>query len=386
MGIAGLIIAILIIWRLYRIFKIIFTLDFLVGLMIDLPLLLMISYYCNGGGGRSSSGTAIFFLILCIVFGFFKNKLIPRKWRAPFMLPVSTGWVVANSIVMAVFIVLYSTLEYHVSFNRMTDVVLPVCWLFGLFLMIVSNSARVPWLALTNICLLGLLVYNVSNDGGRGDANYDGADTYYDTSLPDDSIWANFSSDTPVIDATPDIGITDFMIPGTETAGFMAPGADFAMSAVPDFTPLDTWGSFNLTDTSFATDVPQFASNPYMALSTGASLNDNFQICDASGMPELTISDGTIFNSENVAVGHINYDSSLHMTTYTDAANIPYMHVDQANNIYTGDGCLMGHLSDSANVRTVFDAKGAIPYRIDKLTNTIFDAKTGNIIGKIKNC
>ena len=363
----------------------VFTLDFLVGLFVNIPLLIMIDSYCRRDSYRSSNTTTIvFLLVLCIVFGFFKNKLIPRKWRAPFQLPISSGWIVACSIVMAVFIALYSTLEYHISFNRMTDVVLPVCWLFGVFLMIVSNSARVPWVVLTNICLLGLLVYNVSNDGDRG-GGYDGVDAYYDPNLPDDSIWANFSIDTPVVDATPDIGITDFAIPGADNTGMMFPGSDLAMATAPAFTPLDTWGSFDLADTSFATEVPQFANDPYMALGTGAAFNDNFQICDANGMPELTIADGNIFNSENVIVGHINYDPTLHMTTYTDTANMPYMYIDQANNIYTGDGCLMGRLSDSGNTRTIFDAKGGIPYQIDKLTNTIFDAKTGSIIGKIKN-
>ena len=354
------------------------TPDFLFGVFVNIPFFMMFNHYCLKGRYDSTRSTAITLLILCIVFAFFKNKLIPRKWRQPFSLPISGGWVVACSIVMAVFIAIYSTVEYHVSFNAMVEHVLPVCWLFGLLLMILSNSARVPWLVLTNICLLGLLVYNVSNDGRCGDGRFDGADGNYDANLPDDSIWANFSSDTPVTDAAPDTGITDFSL-----TDYDALGIDSSMTATPLFTPLDTWGTFSLADTSFGTDVPQFTENPYMALSTGVDVNDSFQICDASGRPELSITNGNIFNSENIITGHINYNPTLHMTTYTDAANMPFMHVDQANNIYTADNCYMGHYTDSGNIRTVFDSKGSVAYRVDKLTNTIYEGKLSNIIGKI---
>ena len=352
------------------------TPDFWVGIIINIPFIMMLNHYCSRSKYTSSTGTAIVLLILCIVFGLFKNKLIPRKWRVPLTMPVDLFWVVLSSILMAIFILLYATLEYNVRLETIMRDVLPVAWLFGLLLMIVSNSARVPWMVATNLCLLGLLIYNVTDDGANGDKSHAGIDTDYDANLPDDSIWANFTANTPTVDATPDIGITDF--------GYMAPGSDFTVATVSDFTPLDTWGAFDLANTSFATGVPQFANDPYMALSTGANFNDNFQICDANGVPELTISDGNIFNSENVITGHINYDPTLHLTTYTDAANMPYMRVDQANNIYSVDNCYMGHYTDSGNIRTVFDSNGSVAYRIDKLTNTIYEGKLSSIIGKIK--
>ncbi len=63
-----------------------------------------------------------------------------------------------------------------------------ICSLLGILMMIVSNSARVPWAVFTNILLLGLVVYRA--DSGSSDGGFDFDDGGMDADLPDDSIWA----------------------------------------------------------------------------------------------------------------------------------------------------------------------------------------------------
>lgn len=138
---------------------------------------------------------------------------------------------------------------------------------------------------------------------------------------------------------------------------------------------MDVFGGTNIPD------IPQMQQHPYMIFND-PSIHGNFQICDPNGMPQMTISNGTIVNSEYAVIGHVNTDAVSGVTTFTDINNNPLYSVDSHGQMFSGD-CYIGHTSTSGNVTEIRDIHQHIVAVQDKLTGT-WRTPDGKILSQIK--
>lgn len=137
----------------------------------------------------------------------------------------------------------------------------------------------------------------------------------------------------------------------------------------------DVFGGTNIVD------IPQIQQHPYMIFND-PSVHGNFQICDSDGMPQMTISNGNIVNSEYAVIGHVNTNAAG-VTTFTDMNNLPMYSVDSHGQMFSGD-CYIGSTKTSGDVTIISDMHDRPMARYDNLTKTWFDFKTSKPISKIK--
>ena len=128
-------------------------------------------------------------------------------------------------------------------------------------------------------------------------------------------------------------------------------------------------------------DIPHIQHNPYMIFND-PSAHGNFQVCDPNGMPQMTISNGNIVNSEYTVIGYVNTDAVSGMTTYTDINNNPLYSVDSHGQMFSGNHYI-GHTDTSGGVTVIRDMNNNIVARYDELTHTWFD-KASKPISQIK--
>ena len=128
-------------------------------------------------------------------------------------------------------------------------------------------------------------------------------------------------------------------------------------------------------------DIPHIQHNPYMIFND-PSAHGNFQVCDPNGMPQMTISNGNIVNSEYKVIGYVNTDAVSGMTTYTDINNNPLYSVDSHGQMFSGNHYI-GHTDTSGGVTVIRDMNNNIVARYDELTHTWFD-KASKPISQIK--
>ncbi len=139
---------------------------------------------------------------------------------------------------------------------------------------------------------------------------------------------------------------------------------------------MNVYGGTNMAD------ISHIQHNPYMIFND-PSVHGNFQICDPSGMPQMTVSNGSIVNSEYAVIGYVHTDAVSGITTYTDINNNPLYSVDSHGQMFSGNQ-FIGHTVSSGNETVIRDMHDNLVARYDKLTNTWFDAKTSKPISQIK--
>lgn len=171
--------------------------------------------------------------------------------------------------------------------------------------------------------------------------------------------------------------------PDISHADFSAADMNLVDSTIPHYSAFDVFPDSlaNVFDGTNMVDIPQIQQHPYLIFND-PSVQGNFQVCDASGMPQMTISNGNIVNSEYVVVGHVNTDAVSGVTTYTDINNVPLYSVDSHGQMFS-DGCYIGHTTHSGNIIEIRDINEKLLAMQDKLTGT-FRSPDGKILSQVK--
>lgn len=128
-------------------------------------------------------------------------------------------------------------------------------------------------------------------------------------------------------------------------------------------------------------DIPHIQQHPYMVFND-ASIHGDFQICDPSGMPQMSVSDGNILNAEGVTIGHVHTDPVSGTTTFTDMNNTPLYSVDSHGQMFSDD-CYIGHTSTSGNVTVMKGINENIIATKDAF-NGVWRDIHGKIISQVK--
>ncbi len=138
----------------------------------------------------------------------------------------------------------------------------------------------------------------------------------------------------------------------------------------------DVFGGTNMADITY------IQQQPHMVFAD-ADKYGNFQICDPSGMPQMTVSNGNIVNSEYMVVGHITTDPVTHAVTYTDVNNMPIFTRDSYGQMFSDD-CYIGHVTTSGNVTELRDIHDNLVSVKDAVGGVWRNPKTGMPICQVK--
>ena len=170
--------------------------------------------------------------------------------------------------------------------------------------------------------------------------------------------------------------------PDISHADFSAADINLNDSAVPHYSAFDVFPDTlaNVFDGTNMVDIPQIQQHPFMIFND-PSMHGNFQICDSSGMPQMTISNGNIVNSEYAVIGHVNTNAAG-VTTFSDMNNVPIYSVDSHGQMFS-DGCYIGHTIHSGNVVEIRDINENLLAIKDTLTGTC-RTPDGKILSQIK--
>lgn len=425
--ILGILLAVVIIWRLYAICKMIATFDFWPGLaMASLFIYVFI---------QSVGHTEVpFFLKTGILAGILSlvYYLYLRDRPAHSVCHVQGGMTVLAGIAMFLFMgVLAVIYGEHRGFNAAATS-LAIFYFLGLGAMLCSNKFRMPFFVLANILLLGLVMYRLDQVGNSGTVTVpnDGGTAYAPgtdvvTATPDftsagaGNVVPNMAPTlTPSV--APAVMTTDPGFAGVHSDSFsqdgynLQPGFDnqaalqpaypvdsgmqggFQQSAPVDFADPGSFSGHQGLVAGISPDpgffVPdQFSGSaiggvPYMAvnpLTGGAAGSDGMQICDANFMPQMTIQHGQILGPDQNPIGYVNRDPMNDTTMFTDAQHQTIFSVDTHNNWFDGNSDYLGHVSHAGNTDTFRDAGQHIVYTRDTLTGTVFDTG-GHIIAQTK--
>lgn len=128
-------------------------------------------------------------------------------------------------------------------------------------------------------------------------------------------------------------------------------------------------------------DISNIQHHPYMIFND-PSVQGNFQVCDPNGMPQMTISNGNIVDSEYKVIGHVDTDAISGTTTYKDINHNSILSIDSHRQMFSGNHYI-GHIDTSGDVTVIRDMNNNIVARYDKLTHTWFD-KMSKPISQIK--
>ena len=138
----------------------------------------------------------------------------------------------------------------------------------------------------------------------------------------------------------------------------------------------DVFGGTNMADITY------IQQQPHMVFAD-ADMYGNFQICDPSGMPQMTVSNGNIVNSEYMVVGHITTDPVTHAVTFTDVNNMPVFTRDSYGQMFSDD-CYIGHVTTSGNVTELRDIHDNLVSVKDAVGGVWRNPKTGMPICQVK--
>lgn len=220
-----------------------------------------------------------------------------------------------------------------------------------------------------------------SNDSSSGqiytDQYYNDSTDYIDSN--DSASYADgAASSQSYVDSNNYIdGIQDKGAMGIDTSIYAASGVGaFSAGNMLDF------GSMTV-DTTI--DIPEIQDNPYM-LFTACQPSDNFRFSDASGIQQISVIDGNVYDSTNTLIGGLNRNDVTGVTTFNNLANEPIMSVDSQNNIYAGTpemGHFVGHVDKSGAVSSLRDMAGGIISYTDQLGNAWSNGKPLGSIRKI---
>ena len=432
-AILGLFLLYLVFRRICRLVDIIRTDDFKNSCAINAFGFILLVIFCiqMSGPGRYNSNLVYFFrMILTIVaiILLLKRKSIINYFDANDFDSISDnilnlvkskpririgGFAVFLSwIVMSVFYLIVSIVLLNTRISAVQGTLIFIILSFSLVLAYVENY-RLFWFVLANCIFIGLSLYHIDS-GLRGEFNHtDGmTDGLTAAAIADsgngldavggigdisemDSIGADsIISPTPNVEIThiadvPDANIgmnADFIPDGvqfdsdsvghldTNLNQFVDGSMAYSGSDMMDGNFMDIFSGTNMVD------IPQMQQYPYMIFND-PSISNNFQICDSSGMPQMTISDGNIVNAESAIIGHVNTNAAG-VTTFTDINNVPIYSVDSHGQMFS-DGCYIGHTTHSGNVVEIRDINEKLLAIKDTLTGTC-RTPDGKILSQIK--
>lgn len=144
---------------------------------------------------------------------------------------------------------------------------------------------------------------------------------------------------------------------------------------LPNIELIEFFGNTNMAD------IPQIQYHPFIIFND-PSVPGIFQICDSSGTPQMTISNGNIVNSEYVVIGHVSTDAEYGTTVYTDVNNNPLYSVDMHGQMFSGNQYI-GNKIISGNFTEFRDMHQHIIAIQDKETG-IWCTPDGKILCQVK--
>lgn len=382
----GLLLAILIIWRLIKIFKIITTVDF-ISVLPMFMVFIYFAYIMTFPRGVSLDAEVYFFKIIIFMgvsfiwYRYFRFEVISDR-----KVNVSKSHYIISVILLSLGSVLIELFK-----SRSSDV--PSGFIFfmvGILLLIKFKNFRLPWVVIGNIILLGLVVFRVES-GDRGDGDITVAEnpeivsptpeyTYsYDNNniMPTDNmVYAPTEIGTPG-DVNTQIDINN-NLESMETFN-----ADNTIYAFGDnsISP-DTILSFGGVQVATLLDIPQINDNPNMLFALESVNSQDFQICSPNGMPEITCSDGVLYNPEHVEIARWVDGYTEGTKILEDCNHNAILKVDSNDQIFSGD-CFVGRIQKSPTVTTIRDISGSIVTNIYS-GGTAQDVN-GNLLAMIKS-
>jgi len=346
-----IIVAIIVIWRLYVIGKIVFSIDFLFGFLLVLDFLYAYSATMSGGG------ISILPLLGPIIVGagiIALYRYVSKSRRRRTQLS-SGGWTIFSGIIM---IIILGIFAYVVGYRYGTVEKLIAFIVIGAVLLASFKPFRLPWFVCVNILLLGLLAFRL-DQGMNGN---DGLTTV-DTSSGDMS-----SGDMSSLSSS-NVSFND----GNTFTGMDSSAAFSGGDVMTAGVGTAMLGGFqNFSNNTFAMDPTPFVNS----LQPGQSitLNDNF------GAPTMSFRDGMVYGQDSLPIG--SYNASGGNTVFYDANHQVAFSVDSSGNYYDNLHQYMGKSVDTAMGQTFVDAQGQTAYRYDN-SGTIFDDK-GQVVGSVK--
>lgn len=338
-GLLAIIVGALIIWRLYNIAKVVFTEDFFKGCCI-------LGFYLLAVFFLADHSTIMGKLIMAV--GGFLAVIFRKQAR----IQISSGWIVASFFFMALFILI---INFLFGF-RGNEIVLVL--IGGILLMTISSQFRLPWFVGIQLCLLGLVVANVSDNGGL-----DGVDTM-DMSAAEAS--APIGSDYSV-------GTGSYSGWGTDVAGMGESVGDVGASTYSS----DTWSSPAYepsAETTIQSDSASYASADtawYQVSAPSMSPQGSFAM-DSSG-------EGIIYDDLNTQVGTISHDEMNNMVMKDNWGNVIGT-ADGNGFVYDAAGTPIAHVEQSGGVNTVRVLNGD---EVILDNNGFMTDKNGCVVGSI---
>lgn len=381
----GLLLAILIIWRLIKIFKIITTVDFISVLPMFIAF---ISFAYNMADDRpSSSRIGIYLFAYCFI------NILTIVWHRYFQNNVVSSRKInvskSHYVVSVLLLLLFSAI---IGLRHTQSGV--IVFIIGILLLIKFKNFRLPWVVIGNIILLGLVVFRVeSGDRGDGDImvaespeivtptpdytySYDNSDIMTTDSIANDTIYVPGEIGTSGDVSTP-IDINNNLEP-METFN-----ADNSIYAFGDSSVSpDTILNFGGVQVATLLDIPQINDNPNMLFALESVNSQDFQICSPNGMPEITCSDGVLYNNENVEIARWVDGYTEGTKILEDSNHNPILKVDANDQIFSGDS-FVGRIQKSPAVTTIRDISGSIVTNI--YSGGVAQDVKGNLLAMIKN-
>ena len=366
MTLLAVILVFFLIWRLYKILKLLGTPDFWLSLIPLLSFML-----------AAATGSIILYIITFIILICLKYVEFIQYNTQTLHKNISNGWAFASWIAMTLFLgilFLWEFLSKHGNTNIQSINIIVACLLGGIF-MIYSKLFRVPWFILLHIMLLGLSVYNLASQFAP-------------------TVSAN-SNTTPVSDLSQnDIG-PDLLVDNTSTLS----GMTFQDSLNVDTTVFNSIpltdglfdSTFNMLNQSltlyggFSNYTQGFIDiNPFL-YNNISNIGQDLIINNGLGIPQLSFNDGTITDlTQNVQIGTYGTDSSLNMDSIYDNDKNIILAMDSNGTVYDSQMLTLGTISKNSEFTVFTDIHGETTTYLHS-SGTMFDNKN-HLLASIKKC
>lgn len=374
MIIAVLLFIVLLIWRLYKIGKIIFNIEFLISSIAGLLLILIMiknSYY-------------LYYILFLILIMYRTYEYYHRNDCQSIQRKIGGGWAIGCWISMVVsFILIYIYYNYlDRGIHTISQESLMLATIVGGLGLFYSNLFRVFWLVVLNVLFLFLSIASFashmgidSSDNTNDNSNISNGDNVQsDSNYEGDNIASNTHS---IIGFNEGGSIGEINSFGTnEIVDGVFGNSLYNSTQVELQDSLGLYGGFQ-GYTNGLLDFDPFMYSESFTSSTPVIINN------AYGEAQLSFFNGKITNLiTNTQIGSYDYDSSIGMDSIFDCDGNRLLSMDKSGALYNSNMDIIGYQSNNSIFTTFTDKNGeTLMYAHD--SGTIFDNK-GHLVSTIQ--